>query len=169
VTGALIVTADLSPPDFAWVDRLRRQHYPGERNTVPAHLTIFQTLAPSALDEARRQLSVASKRPPPKATIAGMMDLGTGVAFRVVSEELDAIREELADHLHGLLSAQDSGGWRPHVTIQNKVKPREAKALLHELKRGFEPRALGISGLSLHRYLDGPWETVARYPFRGVS
>ena len=57
------------------------------------------------------------------------MDLGGGVAFRVVSDELDAIRDDIADHFHGLLCAQDAAGWRPHVTIQNKVAPREARAL----------------------------------------
>lgn len=94
------------------------------------------------------------------------MDLGSGVAFRVVSDDLDAIREELADHFHGMLGAQDSAGWRPHVTIQNKVPPKVARALLAELERRFHPRRLGIAGLSLHRYVAGPWEPVARYSFR---
>ena len=65
------------------------------------------------------------------------------------------------------MSAQDAGGWRPHITIQNKVPPRQAKALLDELTRDFRPRPLGIAGLSVHRYLGGPWETLARYRFRG--
>jgi len=95
------------------------------------------------------------------------MDLGEGVAFRIVSPDLDRIRGELAAHLHGLLSAQDSGGWRPHVTIQNKVPPKAARALIAELQRSFQPRPLKISGLGLHRYLSGPWETLAVYPFRG--
>ena len=51
------------------------------------------------------------------------MDLGGGVAFRVVSDELDRVRDQIADHFHGMLSAQDSAGWQPHVTIQNKVPP----------------------------------------------
>jgi hypothetical protein len=95
------------------------------------------------------------------------MDLGGGVALRVVSDELDEIRAEIADHFHGMLSAQDAAGWRPHVTIQNKVAPKAARALLAELDSTFHPRALGIAALSLHRYLGGPWEAVARYPFRG--
>ena len=95
------------------------------------------------------------------------MDLGGGVAYRVVSPELDAIRAELAHDLRGLLSAQDSGGWRPHVTIQNKVAPKIAKGLIEQLERSFRPRPLAISGLGLHRYLGGPWEKLAIYPFRG--
>src|SRR5947207_4058088 len=97
----------------------------------------------------------------------GLMDLGGGVAFRVVSPDLDRIREGLAHDLHGLLGAEDAGGWRPHVTIQNKVAPKVARALIDSLEREFRPRPLAIGGLGLHRYLDGPWVTVAIYPFRG--
>ena len=94
------------------------------------------------------------------------MDLGGGVAFRVVSPDLDRLRDELADDLHGLLGAQDAGGWRPHITIQNKVAPRVARALKEALERGFTPRPLAISGLGLYRYLGGPWDRLAVYPFR---
>ena len=95
------------------------------------------------------------------------MDLGSGVAFRVVSPELDHSRDELSHDLRGLLGAQDAGGWRPHVTVQNKVQPKAARALLADLERDFRPRPLAISGLGLHRYLNGPWEKLAIYPFRG--
>lgn len=165
--GALIVTAEFAPDDFGWLEGLRRANYPPERNRVPVHLTLFHALPPSAEDEARRQLAMHTAGPAPNAALAGLMDLGGGVAFRVVSEELDSIRNEIGDHFHGLLSAQDSAGWRPHVTIQNKVPPKIARALLAKLKRDFRPRPLGIAGLALHRYLEGPWETLARYPFRG--
>ncbi len=99
--------------------------------------------------------------------IAGLMDLGGGAAFRVVSDDLDAIRDDIAGHFHGLLSAQDAGGWRPHVTIQNKVPAKEARALIAALERDFRSRPLGIAALALHRYLGGPWENIAHYPFRG--
>ena len=95
------------------------------------------------------------------------MNLGGGVAFRVASQDLDHIRQELALDFHGLLSAQDCGGWRPHVTVQNKVPPKEARALLARMELDFRPRPLAISGLGLHRYLGGPWEKLAIVPFRG--
>jgi len=167
MAGALIITAELASGDFAWLDRLRRANYPADRNQLPAHLTMFHALPPSAEGEARRSLSRFASRPRPSASIEGLMDLGGGVAFRVVSPELDAIRSQLAADFHGLLSAQDRGGWRPHVTIQNKVSVREGRTLFAALEREFRPQPLAISGLGLHRYLDGPWERLATYPFRG--
>ena len=167
MAGALIITADMAPPDFAWLDQLRRAYYPAERNQLPAHLTIFHALPPSAEGEVRRSLSRLASEPPPRASIEGLMDLGGGVAFRVASVELDAIRRSLAADFHGLLGGQDAGGWRPHVTIQNKVPAKEARALFDRLERDFRPRPLGIAGLGLHRYLGGPWERLETYRFRG--
>jgi hypothetical protein len=167
VTGALIVTAELAPPDQAWLDGLRRRHFPPERNQLAAHLTMFHALPSSVEGEVRNRLSEAVRTSPPPALVAGLMDLGGGVAFRIVCDGLDSIRAELADAFHGVLSAQDSAGWRPHVTIQNKVAPKVARALKEQLERGFEPRPLAISGLGLHRYLGGPWERLMIYRFRG--
>ena len=167
MAGALIVTAELGVDDFAWLEGLRRKHYPPERNRVPVHLTLFHALPPSAEREVRTMLSTETAAKPPKAMIEGLMHLGGGVAFRVVSADLDRIRDDLGKGFHGLLSAQDNAGWRPHVTIQNKVTPKAARALMGELERQFIPRPLAIRGLTLHRYLGGPWEQIATYSFRG--
>lgn len=165
--GPLIMTADFEPGDYSWLEGLRRAHYPVELNRVPVHLTMFQGLPPSATDDVKHQLAIHSAAPPPRAMIAGLMNLSSGVAFRVVSDDLESIREAIADHFHGLLCAPDAAEWRPHITIQNKVPAREAKSLLDALEQDFRPRPLGISGLSVHRYRGGPWETLAAYRFRG--
>jgi hypothetical protein len=165
MAGALIVTAEFAPEDFSWLDDLRRRYYPAERNRVPAHLTMFHAIAPSAEAEILQILRTLAQSTAPRAWIAGVMDLGGGVALRVASEELDAIRREIAERLHGLLTAQDTAGWSAHITVQNKVAPREARVLIKAL--GDVGRPLGISGLGLHRYLDGPWETIRTFRFRG--
>lgn len=163
----LIVTAELGAADFRWLNALREEHFPLERNHLQAHLTMFHALPPSAQGEARHRLAELSRGPPPWAMITGLMNLGGGVAYRVASDDLDRIREELAAAFHGLLSAQDSAGWRPHVTIQNKAAPKVARELLQRLEARFQERPLAIAGLGLHAYLGGPWETLATYPFRG--
>jgi hypothetical protein len=167
MAGALIVTAEIGQPDQGWFEGLRRAHYPPERNHIPAHLTMFHALPPSSESEVQSRLKALAKEARPVATIHGLMDLGGGVAFRIVSSDLESIRRELSEDFRGLLSAQDSGGWRPHVTIQNKVAPKLARALKEALEGDFRPRPLLISGLGLHRYLGGPWERIGVYPFRG--
>lgn len=166
MAGPLIVTAELGAADFAWLNGERRRHFPPERNQLDAHLTMFHALPPSLEAEARGKLKAQCAGPRPAATIAGLMNLGGGVAYRVVSPDLDIIRESIADHFHGSLTAQDSGGWRAHVTIQNKVASAVAKTLFQQLDADFRPRPLAIHGLALHRYMGGPWETLGRWAFR---
>jgi len=166
MAGPLIITAGIAAEDFSWLDGLRRAHYPKERNRIEAHLTILHALPPSAEAELRSRLSRIVRQPAPRASIDGLMDLGGGVALRVVSPDLDRIRDELSNDLFGLLGAGDRGGWRPHVTIQNKVSPKTARALRQALESSFRARPLRISGLELNRYLGGPWEQLAAYRFR---
>ncbi|MFL6733353.1 MAG: 2'-5' RNA ligase family protein [Sphingomicrobium sp.] len=165
--SALIITAELGASDQAWLNDLRRKHFPPDRNQLDAHLTMFHALPPSSEREVRNRLGDFAREAPPSAQIAGLMNLGGGVAYRVVSDDLDRIRDQLGATFHGLVTAQDAGGWRPHVTIQNKVTPNAARELLQKLESGFSPRPIAISGLGLHRYLGGPWERLHVYPFRG--
>jgi hypothetical protein len=167
MAGPLILTAELAPEDFAWLDALRRHHFPPERNQLSAHLTMFHALPPFAEGEARQALASLSTEPAPRAFISSVINLGGGVAFRIASDELDQMRAYIADRFHGLLTTQDAGGWSAHVTIQNKVSPRVARALIDALGTAYDRRPVRISGLGLHRYLGGPWETLRVYPFRG--
>lgn len=162
----LIVTATFGADDHAWLEGLRRRHFPVERNQVPVHLTLFHHLPPSLDAELRARLAAAAALSAPAAAITGVMDLGQGTAFRVASEELEAIRAELAAAFRGLLTPQDQAGWRPHITVQNKVARAEAIALQLALQTGDFPRPLAIGGLTSWRYLGGPWEKVRAYPFR---
>lgn len=163
----LIVTADLGLADFAWLDAQRRAYFPPERNQLAAHLTMFHALPPSLEEEVRRHLKALTAASRPVASIAGLMNLGGGVAYRIISTDLESVRDAIADHFHGSLTAQDGGGWRPHVTIQNKVSSAAAKLLFERLEHDFVPRPVTIRGLALHRYLGGPWDLLGRFPFRG--
>ncbi len=164
--GPIVVTALFAPGDDGWLQELRRAHYPPERNPVPPHLTLFRQLPPSVESELSRRLAACAASPPPRAELAGVMDLGEGTALRVESEVLEEMRRDLAEALHGLLTPQDAAPWRPHDTIQNKLEPREARRLQRRLRAGFEPRPLRIRALATWRYLGGPWEPIRTYPFR---
>jgi hypothetical protein len=163
----IIVTALLGAEDFAYFDRLRRTHFPAERNQLDAHLTLFHHLPPGIAPELKARLAEAARRPAPAAMLAGVISLGRGVAFRIESVELDAIRADLRDAFTGLLTPQDSVGWRAHVTVQNKVQPGEARALKDALEADFAPRPVRIVGLAAWWYRGGPWEPLSRHMFRG--
>jgi len=168
MAGPLIVTALLGPADQAWFDRMRAMHFPPDRNQLAAHLTLFHAIPPMLEQELRQRLAaMAAELPPPRADVVGLMNLGGGTAFRIVSDDLDAIRAELADAFRGALTQQDGYGWRPHITVQNKVTAAEARALGEQLERTFTPRPLGVSGLAYDHYAGGPWLPGRRYPFRG--
>ncbi len=163
-----IVTAELPGDVFAWADGLRRAHFPPERNWLQAHVTLFHAFAPSLREELRGLLGkIAAEFAPPVARIEGLMDLGKGTAIALRSPATLAIRESIAEHFHGALTAQDAHPPRLHITIQNKVTPQAAKALQCALAEAIPRREFAITGLGLHLYLGPHWEGQGVWPFRG--
>lgn len=162
----IIVSAQFGPEDFAWLNGLRRAHFPPERNRLDAHLTLFHHLPPSCEDELRQRLTALTRRPPPAAIVDGPMNLGRGVAIRIRSPGLTALRGELAEAFGGTLTPQDAQSWRPHVTIQNKVEPAVARALHQAMLDDLKPRPVRISALAAWWYRGGPWEPLYTHSFR---
>ena len=153
--------------DFAWAEGLRRAYFPADRNVVPAHITLFHHLPPSLLPELARRMKALCAGPAPVARLGEVLLLGRAVAYRVDSEELLAIREELADAFAGLLVPQDQGSPRLHITVLNKVEPRQAREVADAMRATFRPRPLKIAGLAAWHYRDGPWELAMKASFRG--
>ena len=165
-SAPIIVTALFGHEDQAWFDRQRRAYFPPERNVLAAHCTMFHHLSPELGPELKQRLSGLTRGvSAPVARVGGLMNLGRGVAYRIESPELESVRAELADAFAPMLTPQDRAGWRPHVTIQNKVEPAAAKALLAELSAGFAPRSLKIAGLASWWYRGGPWESFSCHMF----
>src|SRR5690606_35220849 len=146
------------PPDvFAWADRLRRRHYPPERNRLGAHVTLFHGLPPSAEPAVSSLLAELSRRPPPEAAIAALIDLGRGTAFAVESPAMSAIHAEMAERLHGLVQQKDARPIRLHITIQNKVPRSQARALQDELSHVQERRSFRFRGFGLYGWTGESW------------
>jgi hypothetical protein len=165
-----VVTAELDEQSFAWLDGLRRAHFPPERNHLAAHLTLFHALPGALHDQVGAELLAVSTT---AVTIDGVaarwMLLGRGVAMALEAPALVALRAQLAHRLAGVLTRQDAGGFRPHVTVQNKVTPEEVRALKARLDASHTPRAVRIPALRLWRYDGGPWEFVQRFPLGASS
>ena len=163
----IIVTAEMGAADQRWADALRTAHFPPDRNVLAAHITLFHHLPPSVLAELCERLRALVAGSPPEARLTDVMMLGCGVAYRVESPALRALRSELAEAFHGLLTPQDSQTPRLHITVQNKVDPAAARALHAALAADFVPRPLAIAGLAAWHYRGGPWEQAWRGHFRG--
>lgn len=164
----IILTAEMGGADQRWADAMRRTHYPPEQNRLSAHITLFHHLPPMHLPEIKARASdIAKSNPKPRAKLIEVISLGRGVAYRIESPDLMDMRDALASDFHGLLIPQDQARPRLHITVQNKVEPPVAKALLHNLAAEFTPRPLEISGLAAHYYRGGPWEDISRWAFRG--
>jgi hypothetical protein len=104
---------------------------------------------------------------PVAARLEGAMSLGRGMALKIASPAMLALRGDLAERFRGLLSPQDQHSPKLHLTVQNKVSANQARALQAELAGTLQPRDFRFPGLALHRYLEGPWQLLNRWSFRG--
>jgi len=156
---------DLSQQRF---DRLREEHFPKARNFIPAHLTLFHKLPGGREPEISQRLDdLCRQQGAFSLTATGSTFMGRGVGYRLESPALQSVRGRLADGWWPWLGAQDRRGFRPHVTVQNKVPPDVARGLHRSLQETFAPFEVGAEGLLLWRYLGGPWEPVGSYGFGG--
>lgn len=166
--GPFIVTAELPEDVFAWSNGLRAEHFPPERNWLKAHVTLFHSFAPSLRDELPRFLArMAGEFAPPPAQINGLMDLGQGTALAIRSPQMLTVRDAIAEHFWDMLTKQDQGGKKLHITIQNKVERKAALALQQQLSQRLTPRNFAFTGLGLHIYRNPHWEAVGVWKFRG--
>lgn len=163
----LLITAELPPDVFAWADKLRRAHYPPERNRLDAHVTLFHGLPPSVEAAVRRLLGEMAERPAPEARVSGLMDLGRGTAFALDSPALVALHAEMAERLHGVIQQKDLRPLRPHITVQNKVSVAAARALQAGLAVDLPHSRFRFRGLGLSHWRDELWRLAQVYPFRG--
>ena len=165
---ALILTLMLDGASQAFFDRARERWFPPALNYIGAHVTMFHHLPGEELVSIRDHLAmVCLGQSPVGMPVTGLQPLGRGVAYGLRSPEIEALRARLAGDWREGLTAQDRQGWRPHVTVQNKVSPAEARGLLERLEREFVPFEAVGTGLALWRYCGGPWESEVAVPFAG--
>lgn len=162
----LILTLAFDAPTFARFDGERRRYFPEALNRIPAHATLFHHL-PGERERGVIETITALARTvsPPEVAVTGLRFTGRGVAYVLESEALAGFRARLAQAFASHLTAQDGQGWRPHVTVQNKVAPDVARRLQADLSAGFDPFRFTAPATLLWRYLGGLWEPVARLPF----
>ena len=134
---------------------------------MPAHVSLFHALPGQELSQVLDDVRAVADRPPLTVQVTGVRSLGRGTALVLESPELLVVRAELAQRWAGELTRQDAQRFSPHVTVQNKVEPAQARALVARLQAAFVPWSMTGVGLHVWRYLGGPWEPIRAYPFRG--
>ena len=163
-----VVTVLLDAASQERFEALRREHFPPGRNVVPAHVSVFHHLPPGdETPDAVREVLDALAPHPSVMSVTGVRSLGRGVAYTLEAPGVAPVRAALVQHFEGDLTPQDRQPWRPHVTVQNKVTPEAARALLARLGAGFTPFEVVAEGLLLWRYRGGPWELERSLPFDG--
>jgi 2'-5' RNA ligase len=165
-SAPLILTLAMDERSTAFFETQRRHHFPPARNFIPAHLTLFHKLPGERQDAIIRDLIAVSRaqaRFP--LDVSGVRSLGRGVAYALGSPNLAQLRQRLVARWKPWLAPQDRHKHQPHVTVQNKVDPEAARSLLAALQLDFAPFVATAEGLSLWRYLDGPWELLQTFAF----
>ena len=142
--------------------------HPSHLNHIPAHVTLFHHLPGTEGAAVADSVGLAAANQGRfDVGVTGLRPLGRGVAYTLGNAVLGPLRASLARRWQDHLTPQDRQGWRPHVTIQNKADPAEATALLAMMQAAFVPFEVRATGLTLWRYVGGPWELVVRHDFGG--
>ncbi len=160
----LILTLALDKYDLDYFNSLRQKYFPAERNFIDAHLTLFHALA-NELTVSSTVKEICSNQASFVMAVTALVSIGNGVAFTIESRELMQLHKSLQNKWLEFLSNQDKQKLWPHITIQNKVPANEAKYVLKELQKNFEPFSLPAKGLQLWEYLNGPWRFVDEFLF----
>lgn len=158
----------LDPEAQSWFDTLRNRYFPAERLVVGAHVTLFHALPAEAAEAVRaRADSLCAETERFGLIVTGLRFLGRGVAFGLSAAQVGIVRARLAEAVpEGVLTAQDRRpGWAPHVTIQNKVSPEEARRTESALA-SLVPPPVEARGVALWWYRGGPWQSLAAFGFR---
>lgn len=161
-----ILTARPDTESQSFFDEQRKKYFPSERNLLNAHLTLFHKFPCNPLAEAKLQTLVAMVDKPMPAKVFEIRNIGYGVAYFIKCLPLETLHHNLGAGFENELSGQDRQKFQPHITIQNKVHPQEAKKLFVSLTQSFEPFDMTITGLDLWFYLNGPWKHDRYYPFQ---
>ena len=157
------------PPTWPGSTACARAHFPPERNQLGAHLTMFHAIPPSLETEVRQRLAAfGAELPPPRASVAGLMNLGGEWPIRIVSRRSRCDPRRACRRLSRHLTRR-TAGWRPHVTIQNKVAAAQSARAARPACGVVRAAAAEDAGLAFDRYLGGPWAPGRRYPFRGAE
>lgn len=162
----IILTLKFDDASSKFFNELRQKHFPPERNFLSAHITLFHHLPGEELAKIREDLrEVCDRQSEFEIEFTEWRFLGKGSAMTAESVELNDLRGQLARTWADWLTRQDQQKFKPHITVQNKVAPDEAKDLFAKLSGDWEKRVGKAKGLLLWTYLGGHWKLENEFLF----
>ncbi|MCP9752421.1 2'-5' RNA ligase family protein [Ferruginibacter sp. HRS2-29] len=161
----LILTLTLDPPAQEYFDALRDEHFPKHCNYLKAHLTLFHHL-PSDDELIGKTVEKFCSRPAMILGVSAIKNIGNGVAYEILSDELLQLHHRLQREFDPHLISQDRKKLWPHITVQNKVTAFKAKQTAGKLQGNFMSFNITATGIRSWLYRGGPWEAKGEWKFR---
>lgn len=172
----IILTAWIDDEDLDNFHRLRARFFPKNRSHVSAHVTLFHHLPGERRDwimdtlaeELRRFDAdwLDASREVLRVGVQGVFRMQRGVAYRLTPAPILALRAPLRRRFGPVLRKQDLNPYRnPHITVQNKVSPEDARRLERHLRARFRPCWMRMYGVRAWRYDNGPWTLLDQFRF----
>lgn len=170
------VVAFAAPDILDAVEEIRRRVPPSGRPILPAHVTIKGTFVePPDLDAiaARIRACCADARPFTLRTGAlhGWADGPHGGAWLEVeeSEGLTALHWRMVEDLRDLCTTtyhgEDTGQFRPHLTLVQQIPAEQVDAVISVIERFDTRYTFSVSEAALVGRRAGiAWETIATFP-----
>lgn len=159
----LIVSLLLDEQTQSRFEAERTRLFPADRLKIGAHVTLFHALPMHLRDDVGTVLREAASRQPLPVQVHDVYSLDRGVAYRLVSHELERLHTGWQARWREHLTRQDAQPLHAHVTVQNKVTGSLARRTLDDLRAAFTPwTAQGIA-FELWRYDAGPWIPLERF------
>lgn len=159
-----ILTLAVEENAFQFFNALRKIYFPADKNLIEAHLTLFHLLPnePSIIKEVEE---ICQQYKPLSLQVKEPTLIGNGVAYKIDCEPLQELHKSLQQRWQSFLIPQDQQKLWPHITVQNKVSPEEAKDLLKFLNGNFCAFETKGVGLQLWEYHSGPWKLFKQFSF----
>jgi hypothetical protein len=161
----LIVTLTLDEKSQQFFNALRKANFPPERNYLDAHLTLFHHLPPDEQQVINDIAQITADNRALDLPVTEVKSIGAGVVYKIESPLLQNIHLYLQQRWQRWLTPQDKNKLWPHITVQNKVPPEQARLLTKQLQQEFKPFMITGTGLSLFEYQGGPWKYIQKFDF----
>jgi hypothetical protein len=158
-----VLTVAVEENAFEFFNALRKIYFP-QGNAFNAHLSLFRLLPnePSIIDTVE---AVSKQYHSMLMQVKKPSFVGNGVAYEIECHELIQLHENLQQQWNAFLIPQDQEKLWPHITIQDKAAPEEAKELLQFLNENFDAFTVQAIGLQLWEYRNGHSKLFRQFDF----